>query len=78
MDNQLLEIALAKVYNRKSEAGINFSYAISVLCDDYLDRSGAMLGRVRNLSIKLGKESQIESIKKAITKLETELEKLEE
>jgi hypothetical protein len=77
MDDAKLEIALAKVYNRQPSAGYGYSYVIGILCDDYLDRSGALLGRVRDLSIKLGKENQIESIKKAIIKLEAELRELE-
>ena len=77
MDNAKLEIALANVYSKKPSAGIGYSYAIAELCDSYLDRSGALLGRVRALALKLDKENQIENLKHEIEQLQKELGKLE-
>jgi hypothetical protein len=50
--------------------------ALAKICDSYLDRSGALLGRVRNLAEFLNKEDQIDNLKKEIEKLNKELKKL--
>ena len=60
--NAKLEYVLAKLYSRdcNSFEHVSVSLAIAHLCDEELDRSGALLGRVRDKAYAL---AEIEKVK---------------
>src|SRR4030042_5006565 len=60
--NTKLEYVLAKLYSRdcNSFEHVSVSLAIAHLCDEELDRSGALLGRVRDKAYAL---AEIEKVK---------------
>lgn len=75
MENQELEQALAAVYamDNTDFGRTSYSRVISVLCDDFLDTSGALLGRVRDRATKIQAFLKVEDLKRHISVLEGDI-----